>query len=357
MSPFSALLGSLTNPLDFLADFNRQEALDAGVAPTVVNAWAKIHAVYIQPTSWSRHQARAIAAARKGRFTADQLNLIEQKIKHIKKPSEKWALRHQLLGVRGNYEGLRRKANELVPDEKKSAPKTTLKFGRSRDNKRTLMAVGDEKRMAALEFALRRRVNPHLPAGPQMMEALFDLLFGEAPGGLSPAIPRPLILIPLPEYVRILDGSGDETILGLTDGTTMTGAEYLAEHHGKDLEVSLFHPQEGAVNLYRTERFANQKQRDLARATQPVCPVPGCRYAADNCEVHHITAWSHGGQTNIANLATLCRYHNRTNDDDPGHKHRGRIHTIRGAPTWVSPRGYPVVNKYHQFGALYQLYG
>ena len=81
------------------------------------------------------------------------------------------------------------------------------------------------------------------------------------------------------------------------------------------------------------------------------------RHAADNCEVHHIKPWSRGGQTNMNNLSVLCRYHNRTNDDDPELRNRGRIVSIRGTPVWVSPRGYPVANDVHPFGAMSLLFG
>ena len=76
-------------------------------------------------------------------------------------------------------------------------------------------------------------------------------------------MPRPLLLVPVEEHCRILAGSGDDVVLGLSDGTTMTGAEYLQEHFGDVLEVAAFHPAAGPVNMYHTERFANQKQRDL----------------------------------------------------------------------------------------------
>ena len=83
-------------------------------------------------------------------------------------------------------------------------------------------------------------------------------------------------------------------------------------------------------------------------------------------------------RTNIDNLVMLCRYHNRVNDDDvraasgvtsgaPGGeshrgrdrnrgRRRGRIDMIRGRPTWVSPRGYPVPNAYHPYGAMQLLF-
>ena len=135
----------------------------------------------------------------------------------------------------------------------------------------------------------------------------------------------------------------------------MTGAEFLASEFGDTLDVAAFHPEAGAVNLYRTQRLANTKQRDLARLAMPVCAFPGCRHGAQACEIHHVTAWKHGGETNLDNLAPLCRYHNRVNDDDPWRSKRGHIAMIRGAPWWISPHGTPVKNSNR--GAIDQLFG
>lgn len=375
MNSFTAMLGSLKDPLEFLEHFDAQEALDAGFDSSTVRKWGTIHEVYFKRTKWSRQQAFAVSAAREGQFTSDQLYLIESRIKHISDEGEKWRLRLRLLSIRGRHATLKRKASEIVPEKEKPTPTKTVGFGKSREGMRPLNAMGPEEDMAALEYALRKHVTSDAPAGPQMLEALMGMLglrprdaggdssptepspdFPSVPRPL-PSAPRPLVLIPLPEYVKIIRGSGDETVLGLTDGTTMTGADYLTRYHGAELEVATFHPQEGAVNLYRTQRLANQKQRDLARASLSTCPVPDCRHATDNCEIHHIDAWSRGGMTNMANLVPLCRYHNRTNDDDPGRRRRGSIVNIRGRPTWVSPRGYPVVNGVHPFGAMNLLFG
>lgn len=371
MNSFTAMLRSLKDPLDFLEHFDAQEALNAGFDPATVRKWGTIHAVYLTQTKWSRQQANAVTAARTGQFTSDQLHLIESRIKHITDEGKKWQLRLRLLSVRGRHETLKRKALEIVPKKEQPAPKKTVGFGKSRGGMRPLNAMGSEEDMAALEFALRKHVKPDAPAGPQMLEALMGML-GLRPRGFAsdssqigsptvphaaPSVPRPLVLVPLPEHVRIMGGQGDDTVLGLTDGTTITGADYLAKYHGAELEVATFHPQEGAVNLYRAERFPNQKQRDLARASLSTCPVPDCRHASDNCEIHHIEAWSRGGLTNMSNLVPLCRYHNRTNDDDPRRKRRGSIVNIRGRPVWLSPRGYPVVNNVHPFGAMNLLFG
>ncbi|WP_143341300.1 HNH endonuclease signature motif containing protein [Corynebacterium urinipleomorphum] len=357
MNTFDAFLASVASPLDVLAGFDRQAARDAGVKPATVDEWERVHAVYYGTTRFTRKQAHAIRIARESGKSLDQLVLIENQLKAVTPASETWRLRLALLSVHGDYNTLKRRAKTIIPDPDADtpAPESTVRFSTPKKGKRSFTATGDDSFIAALEYALRRNLDPGRPAGPQMYEALTDILRGE--GGVADAVPRPLVVVPLTEHTRILRGEGNDTILGLSNGTTMTGAEYLARFHGEDLEVAIFHPQAGAVNLYDTKRFANAKQRDLARATLTTCPVPGCRHAADNCEVHHVTAWSRGGQTNMNNLAVVCRYHNRTNDDNPNRKHRGRIEIRAGTPVWVSPRGRPAPNTTHQYGAMHLLFG
>ena len=133
---------------------------------------------------------------------------------------------------------------------------------------------------------------------------------------------RTMVIVGVDDYVKILAGEGDEVQLALSDGTTMTGAEYLthlvagrsgcsSERDGSsgddstganDVTFALFHPTEGGVNTYRA-RFANSKQRDLAVAEHPVCAWPGCSVPGYLCEIHHLTAHKHGGETNPSNLA------------------------------------------------------
>ncbi|WP_076598353.1 HNH endonuclease signature motif containing protein [Corynebacterium appendicis] len=357
MSDFDAFLGTLGSPMVILAGFDRQAARAAGVKPTTYVEWEKAYEVYFGATRFRRQQANAVRVARQTGKSLDQILFIEQQVRAVSSDRETWKLRLALLSVRGDYKTLQRRAKDIVPDPDadKPAPESTVRFGRTRKGKRTVIATGAERVIADLEHALRAKLDPDRPEGPQMYEAFAELLRGGA--GVAESVPRPLIQVPLSEHIRILAGEGDETILGLSDGTTMTGAEYLTHYYSKDLEVALFHPQAGAVNLYHAKRFANAKQRDLARATLTTCPVPDCRHAADNCEVHHITPWARGGPTNMDNLSVLCRYHNRTNDDDPHRHHRGRIHIRNGTPTWVSPRGTPVPNTTHQYGAMHLLFG
>jgi hypothetical protein len=157
----------------------------------------------------------------------------------------------------------------------------------------------------------------------------------------------------LDDFAKISCGNGDEVVVGLSDGTTMTGAEFvnaaLEGALGDKIYAGLFHPTAGPVNLYEA-RFASGKQRILAMAENLVCPWPGCKVPADRCQVHHIDAHKHGGQTNPSNLTTLCSYHNGVNDDGevPGKNFtkpkRGRMIRHRGKVKLVTPGGKLLAN-------------
>lgn len=360
MTPFQTMIRGMT--VDTLDGFDREEAIAAGFSTAKARAWEKLHRAYFGPTKFTKLQRIALQKARAGEFSLDQLAMIEDRLIRIESPKRRMVVRLSLLDVRVTYAALQRLASKLIP-KKTQPPKKQMTFSKSRNGTRTVSITAGERDAADLEHAVSQNLDHSRPAAPQMLENFLTLMRGDgehANARVPYADPRPIVLVPVEDHCKILGGHGDDTLLALTDGTTMTGAEYLktrAVECGLDLEVGLFHPQDGAVNLYREERFANQKQRDLARMLAPVCPVPDCRHGADSCQIHHITAWNQGGQTNLANLAPLCRYHNGVNDDDPKRKKRGRIENVGGTPTWVSPRGFHVRNSYHPYGAMQLLFG
>ena len=61
--------------------------------------------------------------------------------------------------------------------------------------------------------------------------------------------------------------------------------------------------------LGRTERYANRAQRRALAHRDGGCVFPGCSAPARWCDAHHVHHWEHGGQTDLCNLALLCRHH------------------------------------------------
>ncbi|AEX71874.1 hypothetical protein CDCE8392_0881 [Corynebacterium diphtheriae CDCE 8392] len=110
-------------------------------------------------------------------------------------------------------------------------------------------------------------------------------------------------------------------MLATTDGSLIPAhklAEHLLEEYGYAMLYAL--NDEGVpepVDLYRTKRYANDKQRLMITADQLTCSHPDCHRLANNSHIHHCTAWERGGETNVNNLVAACATHNRRNDDDP----------------------------------------
>lgn len=353
MNPFEQFLQ--TANIDVLEHFNKQQALDAGIPPNKVREWQLAHEVYYGAATSAAKQRQALDKARRSGLSLDQLCMIERELRRIKSLRTRNKLRLVLLGLRGHYKAVMALVKQRIPKLEKPR-QDGVRFSKSKDRKRTMTLTHDEELIADVEHALTHDLDLEKPAMGQMLERLLAILRGKS-SGVSRAVRRPIVLIPVDEHLKLLKGDADETTFGLTDGTTITGAELLKQGYGEVLEVATFHPQEGPVNLYRTKRYANTKQRDLARMANPVCTVPDCRHVSDNCQLHHITAWSRGGETNMDNLAVLCRYHNQVNDDDPSQLIRGRTESINGRTCWVSPSGVPVENRHHPYSAMSLLFG
>lgn len=363
MTPFQQMITAPT--VDSLVGFDRDLAIAEGHAPATITAWEKLHTVYFGPTRFTAKQRDALQRAREGGFKLPQLILIEQRLTHIVDPAQRWQLRLQLLAKRGTYRATQTHATDIIPPKKQPAPQDNVRLTASRQGKRSLVLTGNERDVTDVEHALRGGLDPDRPEGPQMAARLMSMLRGDSDTAdtsdtaptVPAAAPRPVVLVPLDTHTKVLKGDTDEVTLTLSDGTTLTGAEYLTLLHTEDLEVAMFHPEQGAVNLYRTQRYANHKQRTLASLTSPGCPVPGCARPADFCQMHHVKEWADGGETNVDNLAPLCRYHNRINARAPGKRKAGRIIMHKGRPTWISHRGYPARNPRHGPGAMELLFG
>jgi hypothetical protein len=78
-----------------------------------------------------------------------------------------------------------------------------------------------------------------------------------------------------------------------------------------DASVSriVFGPGSEVLDVGRKTRVIPAGLRRAVIARDRHCVAPGCGRSARWCDVHHIVSWAHGGETVIANLCLLCRYH------------------------------------------------
>jgi hypothetical protein len=65
------------------------------------------------------------------------------------------------------------------------------------------------------------------------------------------------------------------------------------------------------LEVGRTSRVVTGTQRAALVVRDGGCSFPGCDRPPAWCEAHHLVHWLHGGPTNLANLALLCRAHHR----------------------------------------------
>lgn len=78
-----------------------------------------------------------------------------------------------------------------------------------------------------------------------------------------------------------------------------------------DASVSriVFGPASEVLDVGRKTRVIPAALRRAVVARDRHCVASGCRRPAKWCDVHHIEHWLDGGETVIANLCLLCRYH------------------------------------------------
>ena len=286
----------------------------------------RLHAVYFGATKFTRKQARA----RQTHHTLAGIRALEEKLKGLKE-ADRWAIREELLGLDLTVDQLSAEAKQRADALKdKPVKEHGVTIRRSQDGPFEIKITGDSADITDMKHALGDTI-----------ESAKEFFFGGEKAARTAK--QTNVIITLDELVKVIDGDGEEVTLELTNGTRIPGSQLVQE---KLLEAGLFtlvHPFHGPVNLYRTERHANLKQRLMAWAENPTCAWPDCNKPAEESQIHHIHAWAHGGFTNPENLVTLCKHHNGANNDDPTHpSRRGRIDRIDGKTRWSPPWGIPL---------------
>src|SRR5699024_8918099 len=323
--------------------------------------------VLFGPTDSPRLQRESVALAEERGLSLEYLEMVEKHAKKLKKRGAAWKLRAELIAFEGTFEEVEAYAKKRVMEEGGDTKKKRgVRVGRAIDGLRTISITDTQRRITDSEKTLDVGIkhDEDQPRSEALLEPFWDLVEGGGTGLIKPEY-RTVIAIGLDDFAKVSCGRGDDVIIGLSDGTTMTGVEFINAAMegalGDKLYVGLFHPTAGPVNLYEA-RFASDKLRTLAMAENLVCPWPDCNVPADRCQVHHIDAHKHGGHTIPSNLTMLCKYHNGVNDDgapaNPGSQKRknkrgkgkpsrGRMRRHRGKVRLQTPGGKLVGNTHH----------
>jgi hypothetical protein len=73
------------------------------------------------------------------------------------------------------------------------------------------------------------------------------------------------------------------------------------------------------LDLGRSCRLFSTTQRLALAARYGTCAIGGCDRPFAWCEIHHLTPWSRGGRTDLANAVPACSYHHHRLDDPAFH--------------------------------------
>lgn len=393
MKALQTFLKGLAPGMDIIADchgLSLRALLAAGCPDTTATRLLTLANTYFGTTAFRRQQRESIAASRANGHSLTALLTIERHAAKLKKKRDAWALRRELCGMKGKVSDIDKRGRARVKELKGPVKRQPgVKIYRRADGPWTMSITGPSADIADMHAAIDK---------DSPLASVQNIFHGEA--AARPSVTTNVVLR-LDELDRIVDfGSGPKPAAGsksatdhkpgsstspqpgsssnaragssagtnsnpsagsasnaaagadsthgsdsdgdivvqLTNGATMTGAELVRRAFTEHGYVTLIHPVEGPVNLYRTSRFASAKQRLMAAAENPVCPWPECRYPADECQVHHLNAWKNGGETNSRNLTIACPYHNGVNDDDPNAPPlRGHLARVNGTIRWLPP--------------------
>ena len=344
MDIFQAFVLLNANGVNFLrsvADRSPYDVASHGIALSTARSYSKLADVLFGFTTSPRLQRESVALAEERGLSADHLVMIDRHASKLDKRGAAWKLRAELIAYEGSYEEVNKYGGQRVKEILGPKPKQAgITIGRAIDGMRTMTITADQRKITDFEKTLEAAITSDQPRSQALLDAFWDHVEGN--GGVLRPEYRTVIAIGLDDSAKITAGDGDEVVVGLSDGTTMTGMELieaaLSGALGENIYAGLFHPTAGPVNLYEA-RFASLKQRILATAENLVCPWPDCGVPADRCQVHHIDAHKNGGQTNPSNLTMLCKYHNGANDDDAGKRKRGRMRRHHGKVKLHTPGG------------------
>lgn len=302
------------------------------------------------PTDQPQLRAQVIAIAQKNNFSIDVLALINCKVGRLADAPlrEEFRLELHRFAVDNGYTAIKQFANDQL--EKRNGPNParqhSLRYARfshhpDANGMRYLITSLPDETMTAIEAKLvdkaKTRKSDTISMQQALADALSDALLGDFPVSQSSRPLREgLIMIPADGWRHV----GDQWLVS-TDGAKIHASE-LADHLLADFGYAIVYDEMAEpVDLYRTQRFANDKQRLILTADQLLCADPQCTRAAYRGQAHHIEAWKNGGDTNLKNLCLTCGPHNALNDDDHAKGKHKNGHYVRdkynGRIGWQPP--------------------
>lgn len=140
-------------------------------------------------------------------------------------------------------------------------------------------------------------------------DALLDLV-GRAvasPAGAQPTTSKAQVMVTIP----LATLTGDSPQGGAVTGTGEVLSPETARRMACDAGIvpAVLGSRGELLDLGRSVRLFTAGQRRALVHRDGGCSYPGCTIPATWCEAHHVTWWSRGGRSDLANAALLCSRH------------------------------------------------
>jgi hypothetical protein len=149
---------------------------------------------------------------------------------------------------------------------------------------------------------------------------------------------------PRPEVTLVVQADEPDTNAHDGAGTRLADGTTRVLRCDPDLYAVVIDSLGQPIDLGRHVRLATTAQRRALAVRYGGCVWPGCDRPFAWCDAHHVEAFEHGGRTDLANLAPLCRAHHGVT-----HRAGWTMHTTPdGWHWWRTPTGHTFWSQRHQ---------
>ena len=163
---------------------------------------------------------------------------------------------------------------------------------------------------AAVAAAKTRQQDSNLTFDQLQADTLVDLITrpdtAQGPAAVTGRVPEVIVLIDLD---TLRNGLHDHGIAETADGNPLPADTIRRMCCDADIIPAVLNTDGVTVDVGRERRVATRHQRRALRAMHTSCAHPGCTVRFDNCQIHHVIPWEHGGPCDLDNLLPLCTTH------------------------------------------------
>ena len=160
---------------------------------------------------------------------------------------------------------------------------------------------------AAVAAAKTRQQDPDLTFDQLQADTLVELITrpdtAQVPAGAETRrVPEVIVLIDLD---TLRHGLHDHGIAETADGNPLPADTIRRMCCDADIIPAVLNAHGATIDVGRERRVATRHQRRALRAMHTTCAHPDCTVRFDNCQIHHVVPWEHGGPS--ATSPTCCR--------------------------------------------------